>query len=467
MPEDQLTRMSAFEIAEQTRRGSLSPREVVEHFLARITALDGHLHSFSVVDTERALDQARIAERLVTDGAELGPLHGVPISVKEHIGVRGLHTSGIGGKGGKLAEDDYIGIERLRAAGAIILGTNSMIGSGGGVRYADGAMLGTFDWETEARNPWDLRRSPGSSSTGGAAAVAARLIPVAIGSDGGGSNRVPAAFTATVGVLPSRGRVPHMDGDDPAVQLTTMIGPITANVRDAALILGVMAGPDGRDFACIEDPPENYVAACKAGVAGDRFWWTDDFGFAPVERDPQAATVIDALRSSALRFESLSAKVEMTDVVWENPWDPFEVTGKVHECWPGTIKQQKLEPPTPTEYRAAIEVRARNVEKFRSLLGRGDLLLSPTARFLPPEFDPAWVSGPPTEWFDNTAMFNWIGWPAISVPGGFVNGLPVGLQIAGRPGSEASLFAAAAAFEKLSPDCQRAPDCHPDGQSRN
>src|SRR5215470_12054969 len=209
MPDD-LTWMPAWEIRELIRAGDVSPVEVVDHFLGRIEELDPKVHAFSHVDQAGAREQAKRAEDAVRNGDELGALHGLPTAVKEHIAVAGMPRMALG-RGSVAAHDDF-GVERLRNAGAIIVGTNTMMGSGGKAS-SEGLMATNFNWDVEARNPWDTSKVPGWSSSGGAASAVAAALPFTIGSDGGGSTRLPAAYSGVVGVHPTSGLVPVMDYD--------------------------------------------------------------------------------------------------------------------------------------------------------------------------------------------------------------------------------------------------------------
>src|SRR6202034_1330306 len=194
-------------------------------------------------------------------------------------------------------------------AGAIIIGTNTMMGTG------SGSMM-TFDWEHEARNPWDPTRVPGWSSSGGAASAVARLLPITIGSDGGGSTRLPAAYSGVVGVHPSQGRVPYVNYGNPTLRTGGTYGPLSRDVRDAAITLQAMAGPDGRDMISMGDIPEDYQANIDREVEGLRLAWTDDFGYASLYALDESPRVIAEVRAAAQVLTSLGATVETTTEVW-------------------------------------------------------------------------------------------------------------------------------------------------------
>jgi aspartyl-tRNA(Asn)/glutamyl-tRNA(Gln) amidotransferase subunit A len=463
---DELTWLPAWRIRALIGDGEVSPVAVVDHFLGRIEELDPKLQAFAHLDRSGAREQAKLAEDAVRRGDEIGPLHGLPTSVKEHIAVAGMPRLGamFGRGASRVASHDDFGVERLRKAGAIIVGTNTMMGSGGGAGMGDTpGVFGGFNWDVEARNPWDTSKVPGWSSSGGAASAAAALLPFTIGSDGGGSTRLPAAYSGVVGVHPTGNLMPNVDYGAPSLPSGTTIGPLARNVRDCATITQVMAGPDGRDPFCLPIEPPSYLEQLDAGVDGWRFAWTDDFGFASVYASDDSARVIAEVRSAAIAMSSIGAKVEATAEAWED-WTPHQMTtaAAFSPPLPG------MEKPTPADYQAAFELRARNDARFRDLMRDGTLLLSPTTQRVArsvEEWNAAWTTDGHTyhgsnfapTYTSHTAMLNWLKYPAVSVPCGFVDGLPVGLQIIGLPGSEARIFQAAHAFQSAFPRDDRPP----------
>jgi Asp-tRNA(Asn)/Glu-tRNA(Gln) amidotransferase A subunit family amidase len=462
----ELTWLPAWQIRDLIGKREVSPVEITEHFLSRIEELDGRLQSFAALDVAGARAQAKAAEAAVRRGDRLGSLHGIPVSVKEHIAVAGLPVMDLN-MHKHVATADDIGVERLRRAGAIVFGTNTMLGSGVGVNAA--SMMGSddapplhFNWDVEARNPWDISRVPGWSSSGSAAAAAARLVPITIGSDGGGSTRLPAAYSGVVGVHPERGRLPHVDYEAPVLQLTGSIGPLCRYVRDAAITTQAMAGPDGRDFLCLQDDPPDYLKELDSSVAGLRFAWTGDFGYASMYAGEESPRVIEVIRKAAFGLSSIGAIVEQTKATWEDYFPGNYTYARVfHMAGEGSGATALLRA-TNAEYRAAAAARARSWNTFKALFAECDLLLSPTAQVIasPVEaWDRAWTTGTrsyphgnySSVYTSHTAMFNWLGWPAISVPCGFVDGMPVGLQIIGQPGQEPLVFRAAQAFQTAFP----------------
>jgi Asp-tRNA(Asn)/Glu-tRNA(Gln) amidotransferase A subunit family amidase len=454
---DELTWLPAWQLRDLMAAGDLSAVEVTDHFLARIDGFQAELKAFTHIDVDGARRQAKEADAALVAGHSLGALHGVPISVKEHIAVAGLPTRSFTMKRVTATHDD-LGIERLRAAGAVIVGMNTMMGAGK-------SAWGRYDWTAEARSPWGLNRVPGWSSSGGAASAAARLVPIAIGSDGGGSTRLPASYSGLVGLHPTRGRVPYVDYHDPLHQLTTTIGPLTRHVRDAAIAAQVMAGPDGRDFVSLQDEPGDYLGDLDAGVEGLRFAWTDDFGFASMYAMEESQRVIEAVRSAAQAFGSLGATVSTTEAVWEDFFPSYLVTTQTFVEMPMPFEMSK---PSPEDLERALSVRQRTWQMFRSVLADHDLILAPTSQLVArtvEEWDACWSQ--PDESFphgtfaphytSHTHTLNWLGWPALSVPCGYVGGLPVGLQIIGRPGAEAMILRAASAFQRARPFLEQPP----------
>ncbi|MDB5685456.1 MAG: amidase, partial [Rhizorhabdus sp.] len=294
--------LTAAELRDRIARKEVSVTEVVQHFLARADALDPTLHVYATLDREGALAQAKTADAAIARGDDLGAVHGVPIAVKDHVPVRGFKGHQVGDKVAPIAQNDHFGVERLRKAGAIIMGTNSMLGAGGGGALAGEGRFTPLNWKAEALSPWDTGRVPGWSSSGGAASVAAGMLPVAIGSDGGGSTRLPASYSGVVGLHPTAGLIPELDYARPRPPAGITVGPLTRSVRDAALVTQVMAGPDGRDPFSLQSDPDDFLVGIDKGVKGMKFAWTDNFGFAERYAAPESARVIALCRAEAIRL---------------------------------------------------------------------------------------------------------------------------------------------------------------------
>jgi Asp-tRNA(Asn)/Glu-tRNA(Gln) amidotransferase A subunit family amidase len=303
---EDLTWTPAWRIRELVGTRQVSPVEVTEHFLGRIEQHEPVLQAFANVNPDRVRLQAKAAEAAVLVGEDLGPLHGVPTAVKSHIDIEGRPRPGFVFWHG-VAQRDDLTVERLRAAGAVIVGHTVMPVMNN---------IGEYDWDALARNPWDPARVPGASSSGSAAAVAAGLLPVGLGSDGGGSSRLPAAYSGIVGVHPTGGLVPWVDHRPWAVRIGTTIGPMARDVRDAATVLSVIAGPDGRDHMGLKIELPDPRSELDRGAAGLRLAWTDDFGFASFYGVEESPRVIGRIRDAAFALNSIGATVEETNECW-------------------------------------------------------------------------------------------------------------------------------------------------------
>jgi len=457
--------LPALELRERYRRRELSPVEATEAILARIDRLNPALTAFVTVTPGLALAQARAAERAYAAG-EAGPLAGVPISIKDLTPTKGIRTTR-----GSLVDPDWIPdedppfVERVYAAGAVMLGKTNTPELGWKGDSGNRVVGPTH-------NPWQHGRTAGGSSGGAAAAVAAGLGPLAQGSDGAGSIRIPAAFCGIFGLKPSFGLVPQYPAS--AVGDLSHLGPMTRTVRDAALLLGVVAGADPRDRLSWSPPqPVDYLAACEGGVAGLRVAWSADLGYARV--DPAVLAPIEA---AARRFEALGARVEPVALGLESPWPVLDViwasamagyyAGRLEQVRdlldPGLLRVVEYGRTLSAEQLAAALI-ARNdyAQRLRRALDGYDLLLTPAVPVVafaagadePARADPE--DETPIEWTPFTYPFNLSGQPAATVPCGFVDGLPVGLQIVGRWRDDAAVLRAAAAFEDAAPWADRRP----------
>jgi aspartyl-tRNA(Asn)/glutamyl-tRNA(Gln) amidotransferase subunit A len=424
----------AWRIREMVASRALSPVEVVDHFLARIADLNPRLHAFREVDVDGARDQARRAEAAVMSGAALGPLHGVPVASKEFLPIAGRSWWDMSRPGHARAERDSVEIERLRAAGAVILGPTVA----GLVAREFGAS------DRMPLNPWDTDRVCGDSSSGSACATASAMTPIAIAGDGLGSTRLPASFCGLVGLHPTRGRVPTFEWTRLNSRLLSTYGPHARDVRDAATVLSVLAGPDGRDMICLPDDPPDYLAGLDDGASGMRLLWTDDFGYAGKMAVAETPRVIDTVRRAAQRLEGAGAHIGSTDQAFEDPaWAAHQ--------WLMTdpVIASRRDPP-PEDAARVREARLRIWTALRQALSGRDFLVCPTILCVAPT-RAAWAGGGVLPEFSGlytamTGVANLLGWPALSVPAGLVDGLPVGLQILGRPNSEPRMLQLAQAF---------------------
>src|SRR5262245_45466848 len=312
MADGEYFRLSAVELAEAIRARRLSPVELTRALLARIEKVNPRLNAYVTVSAEQALCAAARAEERVMRGDALGPLHGVPLHVKDNLYVAASRTT----FGSRLFEknvtaEDCPAVKRLREAGMIVVGrTNTPEFGWKGV--TDNLLFGA------RRNPWNSELTPAESSGGAAAAVAGGLGPVGIGTDGGGSLRIPASFCGVVGFKASFGRIPNWPGS--AGALLRHIGPITRTIADVAAVLDAAAGPDPADLTSLPPAPVKFSSALQKGTRGRKIAYSASFGYARVV--PEVATVCER---AALRFSEAGAQVEQVPLEWRDPYDAWSV----------------------------------------------------------------------------------------------------------------------------------------------
>jgi aspartyl-tRNA(Asn)/glutamyl-tRNA(Gln) amidotransferase subunit A len=447
----------------------VSPVEVTELYLQRIEALNTRLNAYLTVTADLALAAAREAEKAVLAGESLGPLHGVPISIKDLEVTRGVRST----MGSLIFKDtvpemDSLVVERVRQAGAVMLGKTNTPEFG--LRGTTENRLGDA-----CRNPWNRERTTGGSSGGAGAAVAAGLCSLATGSDGGGSIRIPSSFCGVYGIKPTQGRVPRFGGlGRPVVAQFSQSGPMARTVRDAAILLQVLAGPDPRDVSCMPEVAPDFVAALDGSVQGLRLGWSPDFGYAAV--DPE---VVQVTSQAAQVFEALGCRVEEANIVLEEPFPPFwTIFGTNAYAGYGHLFEEQGELLTTyaretmafgkqvsgADYARALLYVDQIRAKFALLMQTYDLILTPTMAVpaFPIGQEPKTIAGREVDAFWGYLPFtypiNMAGHPAASVPCGFsADGLPIGLHIIGRRGDEATVLRASAAFEEARPWADKRP----------
>jgi aspartyl-tRNA(Asn)/glutamyl-tRNA(Gln) amidotransferase subunit A len=456
-------------IAAAVRAGRVTAEAVLDMALARIGALDSHLHAFCTLDEPGARAAARAVDVRVSRGEAVGALAGVPVAVKDLVSTRGLRTT-FGSRlyAGHVPDEDDVVVERLRAAGAVIVGkTNTS-------EFGYGAFGHNPLFET-TRNPWDTERTSGGSSAGSAAAVASGLVPLAIGSDGGGSVRVPAALCGVYGIKPSWGRIPVYPGcrDERYPGISSWeslehIGPIAASVADAALAMSILAGPTARDRASLPAEVSDWSPRPAALPHQLRLAFSADLGHAAVDREVRAATAHAAKRLAAALGASLAEAhpgcgdigapfeaIVALDTDRAGLRDMARTQGVVIDGWLGRLLDRDW---SGDEFSAALMERKRVVNQVARFMDRHDFLLTPTAGCAafglglegPPTVDGFAV--PPTAWLAFSAIANFTGLPAASVPIGLTReGLPIGLQILGRHLDDTGVLALSWALEALFP----------------
>jgi aspartyl-tRNA(Asn)/glutamyl-tRNA(Gln) amidotransferase subunit A len=454
---DDLNWLSATKLAKLYKKGKASPVEVAKACLAQIAKYDSKLNAMCLIDEKTTLKLARASERRWKKSEALGPLDGVPALIKDILLVRGWPTL----RGSKTVERDQTwendapSVARLREAGCVFLGmtTTPEFGWKG---VTDSPLTGI------TRNPWDVTKTPGGSSGGSAAALAAGYGPLALGTDGGGSIRIPAGFTGTFGLKPSFGRVPAW----PLSPFGTVahIGPMTRNVADSALMMNELAKPDARDWHSLPYDGADYMGKLEKGIKGMTFGFSMTLGY--IDVDPEVAKLVKA---AVKVLRALGAKVVEIDPGFADPAQVFRTlwwTGAKAAL--GGLPPEKLALLDPALADVVEQSRAITADdmieanKQRGILGRQmrefmlpyDALITPTLpipAFEAGKLQPAnpdnkgkWVN-----WTPFTYPFNLTQQPAASVPCGFTKaGLPVGLHVVGRMFEDARVLRICAAYER-------------------
>ena len=476
---DEIAYASAAELARRVRSRDLSPVEIVDAFLERVAARNPGITAFVHVAAEDARNEAVRAEREVMSGAALGPLHGIPTAIKD---LNGLKPGWPATYGGIRAFRNHVAdgwspfAERMERAGAIHLGlTNSPVFGFRGV--CDNYLFGP------SRNPFDVRRNTGGSSGGSAGAVADGLLPLAQGTDGGGSIRIPASWSGVYGYKASAGRLPHVARPNAFGGASPFLfdGAITRTVEDSALALSVLAGYDSRDPFSLDEEID-WLGATRRSIRGMKVAYSPNLDVFPV--DPRVSEVV----AKAVRaFEEAGAHVEEVEVGIRRPQQ------ELSDLWCRmisanmllnlkTIKERGIDllgdhpedlPPQVHDWletgnRLTIHdivrdqtIRTEVYDAIQGVLDTHDLLVSPSLACLPVENADDGNTVGPTE-INGEAIDPLIGWcltypinftghPAASIPAGLADGLPVGMQIVGRRHADRDVLAASAVFERLRP----------------
>ncbi len=458
--------MTAAELSTAYRAKKLSPVEAAGALLDRIAALDSKINAFCLTDREAAGVEARAAEARWRQGAPLSALDGVPMAVKDILLTKGWPTL----RGSRTVDpkgpwnEDAPTVARLKEGGAVLLGKTTTP-EFGWKASTDSLLTGI------TRNPWNTQKTPGGSSGGSAAAIAARLVPLALGTDGGGSIRIPCALTGLCGLKPSFGRVAAY----PISPFGTVahVGPMARTVMDLALMMNLLAKPDARDWHNLPYEAQDYTKELESGLRGKRVAFSLTLG-----GKPKIVPEVEALvKAAAKRLESLGAHVEATD-------PPMAEAGEIFRTlwWAGAgfalgalpeEKKALLEPAlrqiveegakiSLRDYLNATAARGALGSRMRVWMQNYDFVVTPTVAT--PAFDTGRLNpddGTGSAWLDWTPFsypFNLTQQPAASVPCGFTkDGLPVGLQIVGRMYDDAGVLVAARAYEALHPLSDKTP----------
>lgn len=468
MSQAELCWMTAVELAQRIRKRELAVGEVLEAHLAQIERVNPAVNAICTLVGERAMEEARAKDTALAKGLEPGPLFGLPIAHKDLALTKGIRTTL-----GSLIHKDFIPdaddlfIQRLRGAGAVTIGKTNTPEFGAG-SHTFNAVFGA------TRNAYDLDKSAGGSSGGAAVALACGMVPVADGSDLGGSLRNPGSFNNVVGFRPSPGRVPRYPTDRPWDRLS-VVGPMGRSVSDVALLLSVMAGPDHRDPITICESPAVFREPLEGDFKDTRIAWSSDLGQLPVQQP-----VIDVIEAALPRFEELGCSIEQTHPDFSGAREIFQVL-RAH----GFAAQHATELETHRDLMkdtviwnteqglalSALDVSRAQAERaalfyrVQEFFERFDFLLLPVSQVVPFPIETDWVRE-----INGIAMQTYVDWmmscsfitltehPAMSMPCGFTpEGLPVGVQIVGPCRGERELLRLGHAFEQITRSSEQRP----------
>ena len=451
--------MSALEQRRLVASKKVSPVELTKRALERAEATDKKLNSFYFLMEDEALAAAKTAEEAVMKGAPLGVLHGIPFSAKDLMAVGGVRfSSGSRAMADNIAEFDAPAVERAKAEGAVLIGktTSSEFGC---KPVGDSPLTGI------TRNPWNIEKTPGGSSAGAAASVAAGVTTFGLGTDGGGSVRIPCAFSGLAGIKGSFARVPVWPTS--ATPTLGHVGPLTRSMNDAALAFTAIAGYDPRDPFSVSGPVPDVLGACDASIKGMRIAWSPTLGYA--RPDPEVVQIVEA---AVRKLEDQGAHVELVETVFDE--DPAPLWTAEFYAGVGiklrSFLQEKrdlldpgvadiLEPALSQDmqdYYTKVFARYDLRDKMNTFFDTYDALVSPVlpvasldvGKDIPDHLtDRNLVS-----WVYYTYPFNLTGQPAAAVCAGIAeDGMPVGIQVAGARLAEATVVSVAAAIERTQP----------------
>ena len=461
--------LTATEIVKKIRKGEISAVQTMEAHLAQIERINPQVNAIVTLVPELALEEARKADEKQAKGGNIGPLHGLPIAHKDLVPTKGIRTTF-----GSLVfqdfipEEDALLVERLREGGAIMLGKTNTPEFGAGSQTFNQVFGVT-------RNPYDLSKTCGGSSGGAAVSVACRMLPIADGSDLGGSLRNPTNYCNVVGFRPSVGRVPSWPNES-GWNSFDVDGPIARTVEDTALMLSVLAGPDSRSPICLPESGSIFLKSLERNLKGVRIAWSPDLGGLPVD-----TLVTETLEAQRHVFEDLGCVVEEGFPDFSDADEIF----KTFRAWFYELKLASLLPEHREKFKETV---VWNIESGMKLsgpeLGRAevkrtalfhrvrefmqdyDFLALPVSQVPPFPLEQEYVSeinglqmGTYLDWMRSCYFISVTGQPAISVPCGFTaEGLPVGLQLVGRPQDDLGVLQLANAFEKATGFYKTIPD---------
>lgn len=459
---------SVTELAPLLKARKLSPVELVRAFLDRIEALNPRVNAFITVTGEQAMEQARKAEREIVAGRYLGPLHGVPYAPKDLVATKGIRTTnGSKATSGWIPDHESTVTARLNQAGAILIGKLNLL------EFAMGS--GQNGLVGPARNPWDLSYSPSGSSSGSGAAVAAGMVPLAIGSDTGGSIRGPAKSCGIVGLKPTYGRVSRF-GVTTLSWTLDHVGPMTKTVSDAALMLHVIAGPDPQDRTAAAAPVPDYAKSLTGNVKGLRIGVPTGYFFEHVHPETESALRSAVSLLKGLGAVSVEVKVDnaslcsaASSIILNSEAAAFhEKRLKESADLLEPLVRERLEVATfnsAVDYIKALRIRTVLMEEMRRVFQECDVLMLPAGNAAPKlDAEIAGTDGPSdpprSPRPDSFNIANVAGIPAIVLPCGFTAGppsLPLGIQFCAKPFAEATIFRLSHAYQSATDWHKRRP----------
>jgi len=463
MNKEEICYMSAWEMGEKIKTQELSSLEITEMIIERIEKINPIINAYCTTTFDLARDMAKKADEAVKRGEKLGLLHGIPTSIKDLMLTEGIRTT----YGSKLYENfvperDEVAVKRLKKAGIVLLGkTNTP--EFGHVTITDNLVFG------ETKNPWNIERTSGGSSGGAAAATAAGISPLSLGSDGGGSIRVPSCLCGVFGFKSTYGKIPRYPRRGTYFYTIAHYGPITRFVKDAALMFNVLKGPHGADRQSLPEDNIDYIATIKSKPSKLKIGYSLGLGVTKVIEDEVEQAVLESIR----RLEQFGWVTEKANVKLKkvnNAFYSFACIGAAYdygkklEEWrdritPGFVKQITIGLTTPgIAYQMAWDQRLGIDEEMYKFFKNYDILITPTTAV--PAFELGKVHVDKIKgkavshagWYAFTPAFNLTGLPAASIPCGWTSeGLPVGMQIIGKRFDDALVFQVSKVFEEVAP----------------
>jgi len=467
MTSEDICWLSACDIADLIKRQEKTAVEITEIFIERIEKINSKVNAYCTTTFDLAREMAISADDAIKKGDKVGILNGVPTSIKDLMQTKGIRTT----YGSKLYEDfipeqDDVVVERLKEAGSVILGkTNTP--EFGHIALTNNKIFG------ETKNPWNLETNSGGSSGGAAAAAASGISPLALGSDGGGSIRIPSGCCGVFGLKPTHGRIPSYPRIGIAFKTMDHYGPIVRNVKDAALMLNVMKGPHPADNLSFPDDDIDYVKILEDKPKKIKIGYSMSLGFCKALHEEIKENVINNIQ----KFEQFDWEIEEAKIKIRNPELAFKTlvgVGYAYDLQKAfNARSEDLSPDLNATIRFGLDTSSMNIGKAKEkrkyvynimheYFKNYDILITPT---LPhPAFKPGWLETGTTfpsigkkslniaSWMAFTYPFNMTGLPAASIPSGWTSdGLPIGMQIIGKRYDEKTVLQVSKAFEEIQP----------------